>query len=248
MESSSWLQGQGHKTSAFPLRAVLLSLMLHALLLGMSPRIAVNPDSTAQARVLQAVLLSAAVPVSPGIATPIAVPPHQVRQTVAERTRNSATFAVPPATQIGLPAVTPILDPMPLQDTLVNGQTDVARQSRAMPNAVNTAAMTQSEERGPDAAGLRQFRLALASEARRFRRYPEVARRAGLSGTVEVRVIVDAGGLARRTDLTRSSGHEVLDTAALEMLHRAVARTGLPESLRGQEFAVLLPVVFAVEE
>jgi len=119
---------------------------------------------------------------------------------------------------------------------------------RAMPTAMKAVAMAETDERGPDAAGLRQFRLALASEARRFRRYPEVARRAGLSGTVEVRVIVDAGGLTRRTDLTRSSGHEVLDTAALEMLHRAVVRTGLPESLRGQEFAVLLPVVFAVEE
>jgi hypothetical protein len=32
------------------------------------------------------------------------------------------------------------------------------------------------------------------------------------------------------------------------MLRAAVARTTLPESLRGREFAVLLPVVFEVED
>jgi protein TonB len=101
---------------------------------------------------------------------------------------------------------------------------------------------------GPDAAGLRQFRLALAGEARRHRSYPEAARRAGLSGTAEVRVAVAAGGATRSAELSRSSGHAELDAAALEMLSRAALRTPLPDSLRGQDFAVLLPVVFEVEE
>lgn len=101
---------------------------------------------------------------------------------------------------------------------------------------------------GPDAAGLRQYRLALAGEAKRFRRYPEMARRTGLSGTAEVRVVVTAAGGGRQTALNRSSGHASLDAAALEMLRQAVERAELPASLRGQNFAVLLPVVFEVEE
>jgi protein TonB len=101
---------------------------------------------------------------------------------------------------------------------------------------------------GPDAAGLRQYRLALAGEARHFRRYPDTARREGLTGTAEVRVTVVAAGATRHAELARSSGHAVLDVAALDMLRQAAARAMLPESLRGQAFAVLLPVVFEVEE
>ena len=103
-------------------------------------------------------------------------------------------------------------------------------------------------EPGPDQAGLRQFRLSLAGEARRYRRYPESARQAGLAGTSEVRVAVEAGGGARHADLARSSGHAILDQAALDMLRQAAARAVLPDSLRGQSFAVLLPVVFEVKE
>jgi protein TonB len=113
--------------------------------------------------------------------------------------------------------------------------------------AVTVALADTRETRGPDAAGLRQYRLALAGEARRYRNYPEVARRAGMAGTAEVRVLVSAG-ITRQTELARSSGYATLDSAALEMLRAAAARTLLPESLRGQEFAVLLPVVFEVEE
>lgn len=105
-----------------------------------------------------------------------------------------------------------------------------------------------AEVSGPDAAGLRQYRLALASEARRLSRYPETARRQGLAGTAEVRVAVGAAGDVRQAVLNRSSGHAVLDEAALEMLRQAAARTELPISLQGQSFAVLLPVLFEVRE
>jgi protein TonB len=118
--------------------------------------------------------------------------------------------------------------------------------SRAKQEPV-TVALAAPTDHGPDAAGLRQYRLALAGEARRFRSYPEAARREGMAGTAEVRVSVGAG-VQRQTELVRSSGHAMLDTAALGMLRAAAARTALPESLRGQEFAVLLPVVFEVEE
>lgn len=98
----------------------------------------------------------------------------------------------------------------------------------------------------PDAAGLRQYRLALAGEARKHKRYPEAARRAGWHGTAEVRIQV--GAHARQAELVGSSGHAALDRAAVDMLRLAAARTELPEALRGRQFTVLLPVVFEVED
>ena len=118
----------------------------------------------------------------------------------------------------------------------------------AVVTSPSVALPAPAEPGAPDAAGLRQYRLALASEARRYRRYPEAARRAGLTGTVEVRINVAASGISPQTELTRSSGYAQLDTAALEMLRLAAERTILPQALLNRQFAVLLPVVFEVEE
>jgi len=95
-----------------------------------------------------------------------------------------------------------------------------------------------------DAEGVRQFRMALAAEARRFKRYPPQAQETNMTGTVEIRVVVAAPGGAREVHLARSSGHELLDDAALDMMTRAAPRAALPETLRRRAFVVSLPVVF----
>lgn len=97
---------------------------------------------------------------------------------------------------------------------------------------------------GLDAEGIRRYRIALAVEARRFKRYPPRALIEDIGGTVEVRVELAAAGQSPRVMLTHSSGHELLDDAALDMVRKAVPRTVVPEALRRQAFAVNLPVVF----
>ena len=97
---------------------------------------------------------------------------------------------------------------------------------------------------GLDADGVRQYRLALATQARRYKRYPASAREANVGGTVEIRVAVASGGLPQDVQLARSSGNDLLDDAALEMIRKAAPRTTVPELLRSRAFVVSLPVVF----
>ena len=99
-----------------------------------------------------------------------------------------------------------------------------------------------------DADALRSYRIALASQAKRFKRYPPQATAAGWAGTVDVRVSVLSGGRATPADLVRSSGYEVLDRAALAMLDAAAQRVMVPSALRGQAFVVTLPVVYSLED
>lgn len=99
-----------------------------------------------------------------------------------------------------------------------------------------------------DADGLRGYRLALASQARGHRRYPRQAEDAGWQGTAEVRVTVLAGGMAQDPELLHSSGHAVLDRAAVDMLRGALAVTPVPPVLRQQTFVIDLPVVFELAE
>lgn len=97
---------------------------------------------------------------------------------------------------------------------------------------------------GLDPEGLRGYRLALARESKRFKHYPSQAVDAGWEGTAEVQVKLGAGGIFQGVHLARSSGHPVLDEAALAMLGEALPATPVPAALHERAFAVSLPVVF----
>lgn len=233
---------KAHENSGVPLRALAWSVGLHALVLGLwsgglpHENAGIVPAEPLQAslRALPEAVVVAAVPV-PSSSRPSQSPqPHRIPKpvlAVPDAVSPAPTFSAAARQEPFVPASSGGAPPSPRGETKV----------------VTVALADVRETRGPDAAGLRQYRLALAGEARRYRNYPEAAQRAGMAGTAEVRVSVSAG-IAWQTELARSSGYETLDSAALDMLRAAAARTLLPESLRGQEFAVLLPVVFEVEE
>lgn len=89
--------------------------------------------------------------------------------------------------------------------------------------------------------------MALAIAARRFKRYPPVARESLWEGTAEVAVSMSAWGHVPELSLVRSSGRAVLDTQAMLMIEQAAAATTLPEALRGRAFRVLLPIEFSLD-
>jgi protein TonB len=95
---------------------------------------------------------------------------------------------------------------------------------------------------------LREYRLALAVAARRFKRYPTLARERGWEGRVEVAVTVSPWQRGPQSSLVHSSGHAALDEQALSMIAQASATTMLPESLKGRDFRVLLPIEFTLDD
>ena len=108
--------------------------------------------------------------------------------------------------------------------------------------------MTEASASGEVVDGLRGYRLAVATQARRFKRYPAQAMASGWEGSAEIRVEVGSDGRPRAATVVRASGHELLDRAALAMIDAGALRARLPESLRGKAFAVVLPVVFNLDD
>jgi protein TonB len=100
---------------------------------------------------------------------------------------------------------------------------------------------------GPGADDLRQYRLSLATAARRFKHYPALASERGWEGTVELALNVSAISPLPEVVLVRSSGRGVLDAQALKMMTEAARVTTLPEGLKGRDFRILLPVQFSLE-
>jgi len=95
---------------------------------------------------------------------------------------------------------------------------------------------------------LRTYRIAVATQAKRFKRYPAQAMASGWEGSADIRVEVGSDGRPRPASVTRSSGHELLDRAALATIEAGALRARLPESLRGKAFAVVLPVFFNLDD
>jgi TonB family protein len=96
--------------------------------------------------------------------------------------------------------------------------------------------------------GLREYRLNLSREARRYKRYPALARQRGLEGVVVIVVSTSAGYPVPQLSLSRSSGQDVLDQQAMEMLSLAVRAANMPDSLRGKDFAIDLPIHFSLDD
>ena len=77
-------------------------------------------------------------------------------------------------------------------------------------------------------------------------RYPLAARRRGLSGTVNLEIIIRPDGAISGVAVTDSSSHAVLDDAAVEAIRR-LAPEPFPPDVQPRALRVRLPVVFALE-
>ena len=78
----------------------------------------------------------------------------------------------------------------------------------------------------------------------RVRTYPKAAQTARLQGTVTLRLDVGADGRLVAVGISESSGHAVLDEAALAAVRRAGRLPAAPKGLTGARHGFILPLVF----
>lgn len=84
----------------------------------------------------------------------------------------------------------------------------------------------------------------LAREFSKYRQYPRIAQMRGWQGTVRVQLELDANGNITQSAIKESSGYEVLDKQALEMVRKATPLPQPPDILRNRAFSILVPVTF----
>lgn len=109
-----------------------------------------------------------------------------------------------------------------------------------------SSALATLDAVSPD--GLRQYRLNLAREARRFKRYPALARQRGWEGVVVVVVNMLPGGATPHVSLSQSSGFDLLDQEALELVLLAVHNAVVPDNLRNRLFGLTLPIHYRLDD
>jgi protein TonB len=128
-----------------------------------------------------------------------------------------------------------------------------ARESAAAAHIASVVALASAQAPVSDATAQDHPARQLALEWRvqqwlaQFRKYPRAAARAGYQGTVMVRFVLDRDGGLRASELLDSSGHALLDRAALELLDRAAPFPPLPSGSGLDEVELVLPIDYRLQ-
>lgn len=88
---------------------------------------------------------------------------------------------------------------------------------------------------------------ALWDRVMNLKRYPHVARAKHLEGRVVVRVVVRGDGRLAKMDVAESSGHEILDMDALDVLRQAFPLT-FDQPLTQPEVVVRIPITYTLQQ
>ena len=227
--------------------AVVLSLALHAALLFILPvlREAQQRRSDASDAILARLTPPVASPTVP--APPPAVSAPSTRPMAVPSARKRAPQMSPKLEDapVALPNASSVESETTAKDTIAP-DADAPIGPFALPQVATR--LPQPAADAPDAGTLAEYRLALISAAKRFKRYPRVALDNEWQGKVEVRIVIDASGAIATLSVRSSAGHPLLDQQALEMIERAKELALIPPALRGKEFTVDIPVVFSLRE
>ena len=116
------------------------------------------------------------------------------------------------------------------------------------PTVVAAAAPNSAVASGPaDPDALQSYKVQLAALAAKYKRYPATALESHWEGIAEVKLTIGADGRIREVVIANSSGHDVLDKVAMDMVRKAAPLTEIKAALRNREFSINLPIVFNIE-
>lgn len=112
------------------------------------------------------------------------------------------------------------------------------------PPAPETRAPQKTEHVGQfTQAGSDAYNALVFGHLQRFKRYPSSAR--GAQGTVVVRFVLNRAGAVIESAVAKSSGNDVLNREALEILRRASPFPAFPAAKPGAQDVYIAPVNFA---
>jgi len=114
--------------------------------------------------------------------------------------------------------------------------------SKTARSNANGAKNVKSRDGGVKATS--NYKGKVASKLRRAKRYPREARRKNLEGTARVAFTITRSGAVSGIRLARSSGHALLDRAALEMVRRAAPMPKFPSEITVARMSLQVPVRF----
>jgi len=90
------------------------------------------------------------------------------------------------------------------------------------------------------------YEARLIAQLRRYKQYPDRARRAGQQGIAMLRFTVDRTGRVLTHALVGTSGHQLLDDEALALIQRAAPLPAMPPEMTQQTAEFTVPIDFNI--
>ncbi len=162
-----------------------------------------------------------------------------------------------PVVRAPLPREVPSVPPQRLQPlqrmaVAVPAQTSVGA-ARPVPAASVPAAPSGHEFEGPDQGSdpkakqqEADYYALLAAHLNRKKHYPPEAKKARQQGIVTVRFTVHSDGRISATSIRRSSGHDLLDRATLDLMQRVAPLPEFPQSMNRDSVTISLPIAYSL--
>ena len=230
------------------LKASIVSLAVHAFLLAdVAPFLPLKPDAPPTAI---AVSFRAPVPERPQARARSTqpVPAVEAKPTIEKRSAQVLAAASRSPIDSAVPEkFSPSMEIDPAARIAANDAAPVHGGGDVRPSGV-VAPPAQEEGEGISAEAVRQYRTSLAISAKRFKRYPALARERGWEGEVEIVLDFRRTLPGPEVSLASSSGKAVLDGQAVEMIRQAARATEVPDTLKGRNFRMLIPIRFSLDE
>jgi periplasmic protein TonB len=121
---------------------------------------------------------------------------------------------------------------------------EIEKKAEVQPPAPETRAPPKTERIGQfSQASANAYDAQVFGHMQRFKRYPPSAR--GAAGTVVVRFALNRAGDVVNASVTKSSGNNVLDEAALDLFRRASPFPAFPAAKPGSQDSFIAPVNFS---
>lgn len=209
--------------------AVLASVVVHGMALGWLPGLHEVQEMVSKPL---RVLLQAPV-IEPAAVPPAPTFPREVRPAEAHATQpvltRSAAAPVSDAPAVAQSPVAPVAVAEPAA-------------APAVPQPASSVPVARPA--ATDLAALAAYGRNIAGAVAAHQRYPRVAQIRQWQGTTLLQLELAADGQLQSVRVLSSSGHEILDRQAIDMVRAASPLPPLPSSLAGRSLTVDVPVVF----
>ena len=190
-------------------------------------------------------------------------PPLQVSLAEAKSMENKST-PEPPKPEIKKEPIpvtdkTPTTVPLSKPPVSVNPKEEQVSETNPKPEAnptrvITKAADTPQETKTVNApspekvtSATNDYSSLLAAAIAKYKQYPKIAQMRGWQGLIIIELQLNPQGGVIYSQIKKSSGYDVLDQEALEMIKRASPFPQPPEALRNKNFTVLVPISFKLE-
>lgn len=226
--------------------AVICSVLLHVLLVLVIPNIKFDEVKKPEILEVDFVKLPEAPPPEP-----VQPQPEVVKPRTEPKIKPEPKPVVKPLPTPVVERSEPVAEPPPAQPADVIA---VAPKPNATPPVQTVPAPAPVKQEPPPVTNQADFEDArskygssLWGAISKHKKYPKIAAMRNWQGEAIVELELDGNGKLKSKKIIQSSGHEVLDKQALEMVEKALPFPAPPDVLRGNNFTITVPVPFKLE-